>query len=899
MALTPGTRLGPYEIVATAGSGGMGEVYRAKDTRLDRVVAIKVLPEADLQDPGRRQRLEREARAVSNLSHPNICTLHDIGHQDGVDYLVMEFLEGETLATRLEKGPLPREQVLRYGMELAGALDAAHRRGIIHRDVKPGNVMLTRAGAKLLDFGLAKATSASSPILTAAPTRSAPITYEGNVVGTFPYMSPEQIEGKELDGRTDIFALGSVLYEMVTGQRAFQGRSHLSVVSAILEKEPPPIGASQPSTPPALDHAIRLCLEKDPEDRWQTARDLLLELKWAGAPAAETPRRKGRERLAWLAAATLAVVAILAVAGWRRAVGTIEPRPLMQLSVETAPGSIFDRFIGAQLAISRDGTRIVAAEYDPAGQWHLAMRRLDQSQFVPIAGTDNASTPCFSPDGEWIAFFAGGKLKKVALQGGAPVTLCDAPRFSSGASWGDDGNIVAGFNEGSTGLVRVPSGGGAPTPLTQLSAEKSERGHAWPQVLPGSQAVLFTVYHTDSDGEITVVLPKTGERKTIHDSGGFSRYLPSGHLVYLRQETLWAAPFDLRRLALTGAPQPVLEEVGDFDFSSTGTVVEVSSKVELSTPYSIWWMDSAGRTTPLHATPGLYENLRFSPDGKRLAFEIATSWRRADVWVKDLERDTTSRLTHAPGRNNTPIWTPDGQAIVFDSNNQPASGLYWTRADGAGGTQRLTDSQATYWTAGAVSPDGRRLAFHRIDDALGRSEIWTAPIEGDPDRPRLGKAELFSTGSSSEEDPAFSPDGRWLAYSSDESGKAELYVRPYPGPGGKTQVSTDGGSNPIWSRAERKLFFLTPDWRIMVAGYTSDGAVFAAGKPQEWSQKKLAYLGGCYPYDLAPDGKRFAVVLNPDTSGDAVRKPTDHVIVLLNFFDELRRKLRKGSGLET
>jgi len=885
----------------------MGEVYRAKDTRLDRTVAIKVLPEPLSGDPNLRQRFDREAKAISSLNHPNICVLHDVGRQDGMDYLVMELLEGGTLAARLTRGALPLDQVLRVGAEIGDALDAAHRCGIVHRDLKPGNIMLTPAGAKLLDFGIAKGapTSVVDGSLTAAATRTTPVTLQGTIVGTAQYMSPEQVEGKDVDARSDIFSLGAVLYEMVTGHRAFQGTSNLSVASAVLEKDPGPVRVFTPSTPPALDRAIRVCLTKDPEDRWQTARDLTRELKWiAGAgsqadePAASSSSRKMRERVAWLAA--LALTGAVAAIGWRRAANITPPRMPMQLSVETTPGSIIDRFKGAQLAMAPDGSRIVVAEYEPTGNWHLAVRRFDHGQFVPIAGTDNAWWPFFSPDGEWLGFFADGRLKKISIQGGAPVTLCDVHGNPSGASWGDDGAIVAAFNEGSTGLVRVPSGGGTPTPLTQLSAKDVEIRHAWPQVLPGSREVLFTTYHTDpelegeiTDGDVGVVVQKTGERKPVHHGGFLSRYLPSGHLVYLRENTLWAVPFDLSRLAVRGDPQPVLEEINGVDFavSSTGTLAYVSSRMELSDPYAIWWLDEAGRTTPLHATSGLYENLRFSPDGKRLAFEIAASGSRSDIWVKDLERDTTSRLTRPPGRNNSPLWTPDGKSIVFDSNSQPASGLYWVRADGSGEAQRLTDGKAVFQSAGSISADGKRLAFYQEDADSKGYQIWTAPIEGDPDHPRLGKPEAFSRNSASEEFPAFSPDGRWLAYSSNESGTEELYVRPFPGPGGKSQISTGGGLNPIWSRTERKLFFLTPDWRIMVAGYSTDGRQFVSAKPQVWSQKRLAFLGGCYPYDLAPDGKHFAVVLNPDATGEPGRKPTDSITILLNFFDQLNRRV--------
>jgi len=889
----------------------MGEVYRARDTRLDREVAVKVLSSQLSEDAGLRQRFEREAKAVSGLNHPHICALFDVGQQNGIDYLVMELLEGETLAGRLTRGALPVDQLLQLGVEIGDALDKAHRRGIVHRDLKPANIMLTRSGAKLLDFGVAK--TALQPtldaLLTAAPTQTTPATQPGTIVGTFQYMSPEQVEGRDVDGRSDIFSFGAVLYEMVTGRRAFQGGSTLSVASAVLERNPEPIRTLAPSTPPAVERAISVCLAKDPEERWQTTRDLVRELKWiAGARSAtdETPPtispRGVRERVAWVAAAALALVATVAATGRWFAPGAPQPRPLMLLSVETSPGAIFDRFRGAQLAISPDGTRVVAAEYDEAGTWHLAVRRFDQSRFVPIPGTAGGLNPFFSPDGEWIAFAADGKLKKVAVQGGAPVTLCELRgQFAAGGSWGDDGTIVFSLNEGTTGLARIPSGGGTPTPLTQVRADQGGRYHVWPQVLSGSQAVLFTAYlgdpFTEGDDvkrQIDVAFPKTGEWKTVHSEGHFGRYLPSGHLVFMRGTTMWAAPFSIDRLAVAGEPQPVLEEVNDFDVSSNGIAVYVSSRQELSTPYGIWWLESSGRTTPLLTTPGIYESPHLSPDGKRLAFEKADSWSRADIWVKDLERGTESRLTRPPGRHNTPRWAPDGQSIVFDSNTRRDAGLYCVRADGAGEAQRLTEGESSYWTAGSFSPDGKRLAFFQQNEQ--GSQVWTAPFEGDRDHPRLGKAEVFSRSAASEESPVFSPGGNWIAYSSKETGTAEVYVRPFPGPGGKSQISTGGGTHPIWSRTERKLYFLTPDWRIMVVGYAADASGFDAAKPQLWSEKKLAFLGGCYPYDLAPDGKRFAVVLNPDTANEQARKPTDHVMVIPGFFDELRRKALKTTN---
>jgi Tol biopolymer transport system component len=663
-------------------------------------------------------------------------------------------------------------------------------------------------------------------------------------------------------------------------------------------------------TPPVLDHAIKKCLAKLPEERWQSASDLASELKWiadagsqAGVPALAVSHRKLGERLSHAVAALGIVLAIVAAAGWWRSSQFSQPRSLMRLSAELPPGAIINRFRGAQLALSPDGTHIVVGETEAVGKWHLAMRSMDQSEFQPLSGTDRAIQPFFSPDGQWIAYFADGKLKKIPVKGGAPVTLCDAPGSHRGASWGDDGNIVGTFSQGASGLWRVPSSGGAPAQVTHVSTDKGETAHAWPQVLPGSHYVIFTAYGSGAydDAKIDVISRKSGERKTLYAGGSFGRYLPSGHVVYLLRNTLFVAPFDLGRLAVTGDPQPVLEDVnsndqggGDFDFSRTGTLVYVSWKVEISFPYSIWWLDSTGQTKPLHDTSGLYESPRFSPDGKRLAFEVATRPVQADIWVKDLERDTMSRLTHLQGRNNKPLWTPDGKSIVFASGYRAAPGLFSIRADGAGEAQRLTDSK-TLQNPRSFSPDGKRLAYHQMN-ADGLWEIWTAPVEGDRDHPRLGKPEPFLRTSFSAVEPTFSLDGHWLAYSSNESGTFELYVRPFPGPGGKSQISTGGGGYPVWSGDGERLFFLSSDWHIMVADYIASRNSFTAGKPRVCSPKTVIFLGGNYPYDLAPDGKRFAVVLNPAGTGEQEQRSTDRVTVLLNFFDELRRKVPPGKN---
>src|SRR6202171_938416 len=558
MPLAPGTKLGPYEIVAPLGAGGMGEVYRAKDARLDRTVAIKILPAQFSLDPVHKQRFEREAKTISSLSHPHICGLHDVGSQNGVDYLVMECVEGETLAKRLEKGALPLEQVLKYGMQIADALDKAHRSGVVHRDLKPGTIMLTPAGAKLLDFGLAKPVA---PLVTgatlSAATQNSPVTEQGTIVGTFQYMSPEQIEGKELDGRSDIFSLGAVLYEMVTGQRAFQGKSQLSVASAILEKEPAPISTSQPLTPPALDRAIRRCLAKDPEDRWQTARDLLLELKWiaeagsqAEVPAPLISHRKKRERLAWAAATTFALIAMAFAIGF--VMRTPQPPQPIRLTAEIGADASLVTNFGPAAILSPDGTHLAFVAAGPDQKRRIYVRSLNQLQATALSGTENTRNPFFSPDGQWLGFFADGKLKKISVQGGAAATLCDAPD-DRGGSWGEDGAIVFTPSFGAP-LSKVSSTGGMPQPLTSLDLQVGELTHRWPQVLPGAKDGLFTSSTFTGfyeDAAIVLYSMASGQRKTVYSGGFHARYLPAGHLVYMHGGTLFAVPVNLQRLEVT------------------------------------------------------------------------------------------------------------------------------------------------------------------------------------------------------------------------------------------------------------------------------------------------------------------------------------------------------------
>ena len=661
MPLANGVKLGPYEIIAAIGAGGMGEVYRAKDTRLDRTVAIKVLPRHLAETPEARQRFEREARAVSALNHPNICTLYDVGSQNGAEYLVMEYLEGETLAARLEKGALPLDQTLKIGIEIADALEKAHRQGIIHRDLKPGNIMLTKSGAtyvaKLLDFGLAKAVD-SVPVSgltvaeTSPPTRD-PVTDAGVVLGTYQYMAPEIIEGLEADARVDIFSFGAVLYEMATGKRAFDGKTQASVLAAVLASDPKPISSTQPASPATLDRVVKFCLAKDRDERWQSAHDVKLELRWIaeggsekGLPAPSISPGKGRERIAWLIAAIAILAAIVLAIFFPRAAP--KPQQSIQVSADLGAAASLSEFSGPNAILSPDGAKLVFAAEGSDKQRRLYIRPLDQLQATVLVGAEGASQPFFSPDSQWIAFFAEGRLKKISVHGGAPEIICDSRAAQSG-SWGDDGNIIL-ANRNDSALSKVSSSGGTPAPFTILDKSKSETSQHWPQVLPGSKEVLYTSQATNTnfyeDADIIAYSVASGQPKTILHGGFHAIYLPDGYLVYMHSGTLFAIQFDPKRLETTGPATAVVENVvaspdrgtAQFSISDNGTLVYVAGSA-VDRNVSIYWMDTEGNPSPLRETPGDYGNLALSPDGKRLAMDIRTP-KRTDIWIYDLERDT-------------------------------------------------------------------------------------------------------------------------------------------------------------------------------------------------------------------------------------------------------------------
>jgi Tol biopolymer transport system component/predicted Ser/Thr protein kinase len=909
MALTSGNRLGPHEILSAIGAGGMGEVYRARDTRLNRTVAIKVLPTHLADRLELRERFEREARTIASLNHPHICTLYDIGQQDGIDYLVMEYLEGETLAQRLQKGPLPLEQVLQYAIEIADALDKAHRKGVTHRDLKPGNIMLTKTGTKLLDFGLAKLKQEVAPAnvqLSELPTADDPLTAKGTIVGTLQYMAPEQLEGKDVDARTDIFAFGAVVYEMATRKRAFEGKSQASLIAAILEREPPAMSSLQPMTPPALDRVVKRCLAKEPEKRWQTASDLCEELKWiaeggsqvTAAPTIGTKgfRALGRRALILGLGALLLVAVVTGFAIWNLKPAPAPPsQPVTRTVINLPPGQqLAGLDNGPAVALSPDGTHLAYVARQGGAQ-QLYLRAMDSLEARPIPGTEGAVNPFFSPDGQWLGFFAGGTLKKVPVSGGAALTLGDAATTTPrGASWGSHGMIA--FAPSTVSVVQqVPDAGGAPQPLTR--PEKGESSHRWPEFLLGGKAVLFAASPTSGNwinAQVAVQSVGTGERRNLIQGGTNPRYAPSGHLIYAQGGNLMAMPFDPQRLTATSAAVPMVEGVlqspssgaAQYGFSATGSLVYVPGGVQAN-QLRLVWISRNGAEQPLAVPAHAYLNPRLSPDGRRVAVGITES--ESQIWLYDLSRETLARLTFEGNSNQYPSWTPDGKRIAFQSNKEGPLNLFWQMADGSGGRERLTTSEYTQ-TASSWSPDGQLLAFHEINPTTQR-DIWVMRM-GDPSpgSGQVRKAQPFLQTRFDEASPRFSPDGRWLAYISNESGRNEIYVQPYPGPGGKWQISAEGGTEPVWNPNGRELFYRSGD-KMMAVEITTQPS-FSAGKP------RMLFEGQYQPtpataanYDVSPDGQRF-LMLKPSEQAQAAQT---QINVVLNWFEELKRRVPVGT----
>jgi serine/threonine protein kinase len=843
MRLASGTRLGPYEVISVIGAGGMGEVYRARDTRLDRTVAVKILPHKLADSAEARQRLEREARAVSSLNHPHICALYDVGQQDDIDFLVMEYLEGETLAARMERGALPLDELIRFAGQIADALDRAHRQGVVHRDLKPGNIMLTKSGIKLLDFGLAKA-AGLAPVtnLSSSPTESRPLTADGAIIGTFQYMAPEQLESRPADARTDIFAFGLVLYEMATGQRAFAVATQASLIAAILKDEPRPLDQLAPMTPPALDRLVRICLAKDPAERWQSAHDLKLQLKWLEERAPEgsalpsaLPKARPREKLAWGVALVLLVVVVWV--GIVHLRNSPQPAVPMRSSLMPPPASAF---LPYHFAISPDGSRLAFVAVGPDGKETLWVRTLSSSSAQQLSGTEDANWPFWSPDSRSIGFFAKGKLKIADSSGGGVQILCEA-QSGRGGTWNRYGTIV--FASHIIGpLYRVPASGGVPAPVTRIRRQTSGQAHRWPFFLPdGKHFLYFQDWSSPEDPEgdgIYVGSLDSPDAKLVSSELTGTPAFASGSLLYVRDRTLMAQPFDLDKLETTGPPVPIGEQEVEKDlaFSKSGFSVSENGVLVFQSaadsPSRFVWFDAAGKELGQLPEVG-YRDPRISPDGRFLAVSSDDDLNgKRSIRVYDLKRGVSTRLAAS---GEMPVWSRDGKKVTYIVVSGKTYTMEQIPFDGSGSALTLLKGGKMIpndWT-----PDGH-LVFMNFETSAAELAVYSASDK---------KTAIVDPGAEAQ----FSPDGKWLAA---QMKQGEIIVQPFPGPGGHLQISNAGGAQPRWSRDGRQIFYIAPDRKLMAVSF--DAQKKSAGAPRALFQTRIVspnYV--LFQYDVGPDGR--------------------------------------------
>jgi Tol biopolymer transport system component len=902
MPLTAGARFGPYEVQSMLGAGGMGEVYRAGDSRLKRAVALKVLPEPFADDPERLARFRREAELLATISHPNIAAIHGLEESEWGTAIVLELVEGETLSERIQRGPLAVDEALAIARQIAEGLEAAHEKGVIHRDLKPANIKITPDGhVKILDFGLAKLLDEvpASASLAMSPTLSIRATADGAILGTAAYMSPEQARGRAVDRRTDIWAFGCVLFEMLTGRRAFGGDETLSDIVAAILKNDLEWEALPSDTPPHVRRLIRRCVQKDRQKRLPHIGLARLELEEpspaTAADAATQPEARSLVRAPWLPWAIAGVAfAIAAVATWSPWTPAPARRQPLRLSADLGADLSIAGASGPAVALSPDGSLLAFAARQTDSSSMLHVRPLDQLHAQPLPGTEGATSPFFSPDGRWIGFFADGKLKKVSIGGGAVVAICDAPA-GRGGSWGEDDTIVfAPANTERTGLMRVSSGGGRPEPVTEV--QPGEFSHSWPQLLPGGRAVLFTANapgFSFSNASIVVQPLPSGPRAVVRRDAYFARYLKSGHLAFQQDGTLSVASFAVDRFELTSPPVPILSDVASsaasgavqFATSDTGTLLYVQGP-SLGSAASISWMTAAGHTSPLRATRSDWSDPEFAPDGSRLAFDVVDG-RQSDLWIYEWSKDTLSRLTFTPSDDVMPVWAPDGSGVAFASKRagDSAFNLYWQRADGSGTPQRLTESSAAQIPS-SWHPSATFVAFQQQNRDTGWDIVLLPMARSGGAGWRVGAPSVFLNGPMDETGAVFSPDGHWIAYESTETGRSEVYVRPWPNAAGKWLMSAGGGQDPVWSRKAGELFYQALDGRIMRVSYTASEGSLVARKPEPVGNKAIAARPRFRSFDLHPDGTRFAVAEPSSLDGQA---RYDKGVFVFNFFDEVTR----------
>jgi Tol biopolymer transport system component len=878
MKIDRGSRLGPYEISSRIGAGGMGEVWRATDTRLERSVAVKILPSEFAENAQLRMRFEREAKTISQLNHPNICTLYDVGTDSGTHYLVMELLDGETLADRLQRGPLPLDHALRIGIEIASALDRAHREGVVHRDLKPSNIVLTKSGAKLLDFGLAKSglsTPSGESVINAA-TQAKPLTQEGTIVGTFQYMSPEQVSGEAVDARTDIFAFGAVMYEMLTGKAAFGGKNRTSIIAAILSGEPQPISALQPLTPPALERVVKTCLAKDADDRWQTAHDVMLELKWieeggsqAGVAAPVVHRRRTRERVSW----SIAIVALIAAAAlWVLYVRALHaPSRVLKMAVpipEELKLTLDQENVGS-LTISPSGRYVTFPATSADGKKGLWLRAMDGSPQL-INGTDNAVFPFWSPDSRFIAFFADGKLKKVDLDGSPPLTLCDAPQNPRSGSWNKDGTII--FSPTSiTGIYRVSTSGGTAAPVTKL--QTGETTHRWATFLPDGKHFIYMAgtHAGGTKAESNAVYIDSIEkpsRKLLLRARSNVEYA-NGYLLYAREKTLVAQPFDASKLELTGDPIPVTQDIqyaadffrAIFSVSNDGTLVYASGSADVKS--TMFEYDRSGKQGRQIGEPEYFRQVAVSSDGKRLAFTIEDhNSGISNIWLQDADGNVRTRFTFCTSDCGEPTWSHDGTKIAYTSvapKGPPE--IHVKDVDGNGGDRLISPDDGTLKRPIAFSPDGKLVLFSAVAfNGNTRADVFAIPVTG-------GKAFPVLNTSAGEDGAVMSPDGKWVVYVSDESGRNEIYVTDFPQHERKWQLSNNGGGAADWSRDGREIIYYKEDGKGFAVPVTTSATSVNFGAPQPIFDIPLPAVG-----NLSADHQHWFI------AKPALWNPTLHVV---------------------